>query len=287
MTRTFFAPGKINLCLHVLGRRPDGYHELATLMQRVSLFDRINITVVKKPGVRVFCKGVPLPPGDENIAARAASRLLELAGEQRGVDIVIEKMIPVAAGLGGGSSDAATVFMGLNEMLRLGLARETLMAEGARLGADVPFFIFQDPAWATGIGDILEKIENLPTVWYVLVNPGLAVSTAWVYRNLGLTSKSEKTKLPRFPKTIGDLVGLLHNDLERVVVARFPLIEEIKNRLKSVGAAGALMSGSGATVFGIFEREDAALRAREELALASEWRVFAVRPLQAPSSLIP
>jgi hypothetical protein len=115
------------------------------------------------------------------------------------------------------------VLTGLNEMLELGLSRNALMAEGARLGADVPFFIFAAAAWATGIGDVLEEIEDLPPLWYVLVNPGLAVSTAWVYQNLGLTSKIEAAKLPRFSRTMAGVVGLLHNDLERVTVSRYPL----------------------------------------------------------------
>lgn len=273
------APAKINLCLHVLGRRPDGYHELAMIMQRVSLFDRLQVTLTGEPGVRVVCPGVELPPDGENIAARAARRLLALAGGRCGVEIVIDKQIPVAAGLGGGSSDAAAVLMGLNEMLELGLDRAALMAEGARLGADVPFFIFGAAAWATGVGDVLEKIEDLPPLWYVLVNPGLAVSTAWVYQNLGLTSKIEAAKLPRFSRTVSGVVGLLHNDLERVTAGRYPLVATVKEELAASGAAGVLMSGSGPTVFGVFAEEGAARNAADELRRHSDWRVFVVRPV--------
>jgi 4-diphosphocytidyl-2-C-methyl-D-erythritol kinase len=276
----YLAPAKINLCLHVLGRRPDGYHELAMIMQRVSLYDRLEMTLTDEPGVRVSCPGVELPPDEENIAARAARRLLSLKAAGCGVEIVIDKQIPVAAGLGGGSSDAAAVLMGLNDMLELGLSRNTLMEEGGRLGADVPFFVFGAAAWATGIGDVLEKVEDMPPLWYVLVNPGLAVSTAWVYQNLGLTSKIEAARLPRFPRTLEGVVGLLHNDLERVTVSRYPLVATVKEELVASGAAGVLMSGSGPTVFGVFAGEAVARMAADELRQShSDWRVFVVQPV--------
>ncbi|WP_291317106.1 4-(cytidine 5'-diphospho)-2-C-methyl-D-erythritol kinase [Desulfuromonas sp.] len=277
--RTFLAPAKINLCLHVLGRRTDGYHDLAMVMQRVSLYDRVELALSEHPGVRASCPGLVLPEGGENIAASAARLLLKRVGSASGVDILVEKNIPAAAGLGGGSSDAAAVLMGLNEMLGAGLTREELMAMGGELGADVPFFIFQDAAWATGVGDVLEKLPGLPPVWYVLVNPGISVSTAWVYRNLGLTSTGGVAKMPRFFRTSGELVRLLHNDLERVTIARHPQVAEIKGRLLDLGAEGSLMSGSGPTVFGVFASEGAAQGALEALGQTPGWRTFGVRPL--------
>jgi 4-diphosphocytidyl-2-C-methyl-D-erythritol kinase len=280
MLRTFMAPAKINLCLHVLGKRPDGYHDLAMLMQRITLFDRIDIRLNVGPDIRVTCAGVELPPGQENIAARAARRLIALSGRQDGVEIGIEKRIPVAAGLGGGSSDAATVLMGLNEMLELGLSKEQLMAEGVALGADVPFFIFEQVAWATGIGDVLREIGDLPKVWYVLVNPGLAVSTAWVYGNLRLTSRRDDLKIPRFSRTVEDLVTHLHNDLEQVTLAHYPVIGEIKKRLMALGAQGALMSGSGPTVFGVFDDQAAAEAAGAALGGEPDWRIYVVQPFE-------
>lgn len=279
MPRTLLAPAKINLCLHVLRKRPDGYHDLAMLMQRISLYDRITLAFNDSGVVRVRCDGVALAAGEENIAARAARRVLELAGSECGVEIVIDKQIPVAAGLGGGSSDAASVLVGLNDMLGAGLTQAQLMAEGARLGADVPFFIFADTAWATGIGDVLQRVPPLPAVWYVLVNPGVAVSTAWVYQNLRLTSTDEVSRLPGFPNTVPDLAAFLHNDLESVTIGRYPQLAEIKGRLRELGAAGALMSGSGPTLFGIFTSEAAAEAARRELAREPAWRVFVARPL--------
>lgn len=279
MPRTLLAPAKINLCLHVLRKRPDGYHDLAMLMQRISLYDRITLSFNDSGMVRVRCDGVTLAAGEENIAARAARRVLELAGSRAGVEIVIAKEIPVAAGLGGGSSDAATVLMGMNDLLGAGLTQQQLMAEGAKLGADVPFFIFGDPAWATGIGDVLQTVPPLPPVWYLLVNPGVAVSTAWVYQNLRLTSKDEVSKLPGFPSTVPELATFLHNDLESVTIGRYPQLAEIKGRLRDLGAAGALMSGSGPTLFGIFSSGEAAEAARKVLATESSWRVFLARPL--------
>jgi 4-diphosphocytidyl-2-C-methyl-D-erythritol kinase len=281
MTRTFLAPAKINLCLHVLRRRADGYHELAMLMQRVSLYDRITIRFRAGTEVRVSCAGVELAPGQRNIAARAAHALLELTGQSVGLDIAVEKRIPVAAGLGGGSSDAATVLMGLNDMLSLGLSDRQLMDLGVTLGADVPFFIFKAPAWATGIGDKLERVEGLPPLWYVLVNPGLEVSTAWAYQNLRLTSPGDNFRIPRFSGQVGQLVGLLYNDLETVTARRYPLIGEIKERLVDLGSCGALMSGSGSTVFGMFRDEPSARAAALELGTVPGWRAFAVEPVVA------
>ena len=273
------APAKINLYLRVCGRRPDGYHELGMIMQQVSLCDSLEIALSGPPGVRVACPALVMPAGEENIAARAARRMLALAGKEIGVEIGIDKRIPVAAGLGGGSSDAAAVLSSLNEMLELHLDRAALMAEGARLGADVPFFLFRQSAWATGIGEILQPFP-LPPAWYLLVNPGMAVDTAWVYRNLGLTSTGPAAKMPGFPKTIGELAGLLRNDLERVTVAHLPLLEEIKEQLLAAGAVGALMSGSGPTVFGLFARENEARDACTRIAAENpRWRVFVVQPL--------
>ncbi|KIH76381.1 4-diphosphocytidyl-2-C-methyl-D-erythritol kinase [Geoalkalibacter ferrihydriticus] len=279
MVREFAAPAKINLCLHVLGRRADGYHDLHMLMQRVSLADRVVIALRDEPGVEVECPGVDLASGEQNIAARAARVVLAAAGRGLGARICIDKRIPVAAGLGGGSSDAATVMVGLNRMLGAPLAREALLREGARLGADVPFFVFGRPAWATGVGDRLRRVAALPPVWYVLVNPGFAVSTAWVYGNLRLTSPLDVAKLPEFFSSPDDLVRLLHNDLEQVTIARYPQIADIKERLVAAGALGALMSGSGPTVFGLFDDEALAGAAQAQLSRNPEWRVFKVSPV--------
>ena len=280
MQRTFKAPAKVNLCLHVLGRRFDGYHELAMAMQRVDLCDIVNIQLGGDAGVRVVCSGVDLPEGDENIAAKAARTVLDITGIDVGVDIYIEKRIPVAAGLGGGSSDAATVLLGLNEMLGNKVTVERLFALGGALGADVPFFVFQRPAWATGTGTTLEPLPALPAVAYLLINPGITVSTADVYRSLQLTKGGELANLPRFSVvTAGDLCDALHNDLESVTLQRYPVIAEIKQRLLAEGALGALMSGSGATAFGVFSNFEAARRAGSVLTAERDWLVFPVHPV--------
>lgn len=263
----------------MLGKRADGYHELAMLMQRVSLYDRISVELTETPGVRVRCEDVVLAPGEENIAGRAAAMMLERADCSGGVDLVIEKNIPIAAGLGGGSSDAATVLLALDGMLGLELSRERLMEIGVQLGADVPFFIFEESAWATGIGDRLQRVSGLPQVWYVLVNPGFSVSTAEVYRKLGLTSVNDVARLPRFPGTIKELVAQLHNDLEGVTQAEFSAVSEIKEMLSRFGASGTLMSGSGPTVFGVFETEAAARMAEANLLQVPGWKVYTVQPV--------
>jgi 4-diphosphocytidyl-2-C-methyl-D-erythritol kinase len=279
MSKSLLAPAKINIALHVCGRRSDGYHDLAMIMQKISLYDRLHLTLTEASGVVVHCPSVPLAIGQENIAARAAKAMLCRSGRHCGVEISIDKAIPIAAGLGGGSSDAAAVLHGLNEMLELGLSPVELRAEGVKLGADVPFFLFAGTAWATGVGDRLAAFGPLPPVWYVLVNPDFAVSTAWVYGNLQLTSPGAEIKLPKFPKTAQNVAGLLHNDLEAVTLSRFPQLAQLKERLLRAGALGALMSGSGPTVFGLFAEEAVARSAAAELAADGSLKVFVAQPV--------
>ncbi len=272
MRRSFRAPAKINLCLHVLGRLDSGYHVLAMAMQRVSLYDDVVIEIGRGDALQVCCDGLDLAPGEENIAARAVRLLLEAAGIRRAVSVSIIKRIPVAAGLGGGSSDAATVLTGVNDMLGLGFDGGTLQEFAARLGSDVPFFIFGAPAWATGTGTTLENLPGLPSVSYVLVNPGVAVSTKEVYQSLRLTKGGDLASIPRFSAgSPEELCRLLHNDLEQVVLPRYPVVGEVKARLRDLGAMGSLMSGSGATVFGVFTDPEAAGRAAREIRSGTSW----------------
>jgi 4-diphosphocytidyl-2-C-methyl-D-erythritol kinase len=279
MQKVFQAPAKINTSLYVMGRRDDGYHDLAMLMQAVTLFDRITLTVTSGDAVRVVCPGVDLPDGADNIAASAALALMAEAGQAYAVTIEIDKQIPVAAGLGGGSSDAATVLLGLNEMCRFGFERDALMSIGGQLGADIPFFVFGQTAWATGVGDRLEPVGAMPTIWYVLVNPGVEVSTSWVYENLALTSHGDLTKLRRFPISVEELERLLYNDLESVTMQHYPVLLEVKQQLANHGALGTLMSGSGPTVFGLFSSEETARATAAVLNGQSGWRAYAVQPL--------
>ncbi len=273
------APCKVNYRLDVLRRRPDGYHDLRMIMQRVDLCDNITLSLSDTPGIRVTCGSAGVPDGPGNIAWRAAHALLQKSGRPVGIDIIIEKKIPVAAGLGGGSSDAATVLMGVNTLLELGLSDQELMAVGVTLGADVPFFIFKSTALAEGIGEILTPLDDVPPVWLLLVNPRVPVSTAWVYQNLELTNRTAIPIIPDSYDTVEGLCAILANDLEEVTINRYPVIREIKELLVQEGAVGALMSGSGPTVFGIFESEDVASSCSEKLAAKQGWFCAAVKTL--------
>jgi len=268
---TLQAPAKVNYRLDVIRRRPDGYHDLRMVMQRVNLCDTITITLTETPDITVTCgrKGVPDGPG--NIAWKAARAMLDLSDCGVGADIEITKNIPVAAGLGGGSSDAATVLMGMNELLGLGLPEHRLMEIGVTLGADVPFFIFRKTALAEGIGEELTPMPAMPGVWVLLVNPGVHVSTAWVYRSLQLTNQSGLDKLPELYRNIEDICSIFSNDLEAVTIPAHPVIAEIKETMLREGAAGAMMSGSGPTVFGLFRERESAERARDVLGNDTGW----------------
>lgn len=265
------APAKVNYRLDVLRRRPDNYHDLRMVMQRIALADEIELSLSETPGIRVRCNREELPDGPDNLVWRAADAILKHVGLETGIDIFLAKNIPVAAGLGGGSSDAASVLMGLNQLLGLGLTDEQLRAIGVKLGADVPFFIFKKTALAEGIGDRLSAVEGLPPAWLVLVNPNVHVSTAWVYQNLQLTKRDDADKLPGFSNRIEDICSLLSNDLEQVTIGRYPVIQEIKDALLENGAQGVLMSGSGPTVFGVFASEQQARDCNKLMAQHASW----------------
>lgn len=278
-TLTLYAPAKINYLLDVIGKRPDGYHDLRMIMQRVNLCDKITLTLTDSPGITVICNSNGAPNGPDNIAWKAAQVLLHLAESGNGVAIEITKNIPVAAGLGGGSSDAASVLMGMNELLQLHLTEEKLMETGCKLGADVPFFIFRKTALAEGVGEKLTSLPEMPKCWILLVNPGVHVSTAWVYRSLQLTNNRELNKLPEFFESIEHVVSILSNDLESVTIPAFPVIADIKARLMNLGAVGSMMSGSGPTVFGVFKSFEAAETARREVTKGTNWFAAAVETL--------
>lgn len=271
------SPAKINLRLDVLGKREDGYHEIESIMTLISLYDDISIHIDDGEGVEVISTG-SAPSGEGNIAYKAALAILAHYPGKVRVKITINKNIPVAAGLGGGSGNAATVLMGLNRMLDMGLSKDELMKIGVSLGADVPFFIFERPGIARGIGERLQEIE-LPKLWFVLVNPNIPVSTADVFRGLnlkiGLTKKGFSINMPNSLNCIEGVASLLHNDLEKVAFSLQPEISAVKNAVISAGALKTLMSGSGATVFGIFRDRNAAECAFQNLMSGhGGWRVF-------------
>jgi 4-diphosphocytidyl-2-C-methyl-D-erythritol kinase len=271
------SPAKINLLLKVTGKRPDGYHEIVTLLARISLFDTIVLTF-GQPGISVQCPHPLVPEDGSNLACTAARAFFQALGVDDGVAIDIDKVIPVAAGLGGGSSNAAAVLLGLNEHYGFALSEEKLKDVAAGIGADVPFFLFKDPAVARGIGDNMEPFGDLPRLAVVLVCPQFQVSTAWVYKNLKLTLTNYKKdfKIPPLNTHFSRNKHFLFNDLEQVTVGKFPEISLIKKGLRDLGAEIALMSGSGPTVFGLFEDVNEATNAVESMKNPGKWETFLV-----------
>ena len=284
-TLSIKAPAKINLFLYVLSRRPDGYHELSTWMQKLSLADRVSLKRCSS-GITLQCLGADLPEDQGNLAFRAAALFFHTTGLSPAVEITLEKKIPVAAGLGGGSSDAAAVLTGLNKLFRADLNEQRLMEMGVTLGADIPFFVAQcDAAHATGIGEKLEKKKSLDGCSIVLVNPGFSVSTKWVFENyqptqtgnLALTLEGNPYILAPAANSI--IAEEIYNDLEKVTIKRYPEIASLKNKLMDSGATCALMSGSGPTVFGIFTDKVKASACAEELEKDYSNKVFLTDPL--------
>lgn len=255
-------PAKINLSLDVVGKREDGYHLLSTVMQSVSLFDEI---IIKRGegGINLYCSRGDIPCNPKNTAYKAAKLIADKFGIDIGVDIIINKNIPVAAGLAGGSTDAAGVIDGMNSLFDLKMSGEEMREIGLKIGADVPYCIMQRTALAEGIGEKLTPITPLEEVWCVLAKPPIAVSTAEVYGELNID------EIPRHPNTSRiiecinkkDLRGLgvnMANVLESVTIKKYPVIFEIKNIMMEFNSIGSIMSGSGPTVFGLFERRDGA-----------------------------
>lgn len=269
------SPAKINLFLRVTGRRPDGYHELATLMCPLRLADEIHIRLNDGP-LTVVCNHPGVPDGEANLAHKAARLFLKAADIAAGADIVIRKRIPVAAGLGGGSSNAAAVLAALNDHFGRPLPPRAVADLAVSIGADVPFFLFGAPALATGIGEILSPFAHLPPFHVVLLSPPYGLSTAAVYKNLNLALTKCKKIHKSYPLERQDFDATRHlcNDLEDVAVSMHPDIQEAKATLLNHGAAGALMSGSGPTVFGLFAEEEAARSAAGRIADTGTWRVL-------------
>ena len=276
------SPGKVNLRLEVFGRRSDGYHTIRSVMVPIDLSDDLHITFTEGEKIELVCSRPDLPADDRNLAYRAGLLILEAIGKPRGFRIRIEKRIPVAAGLGGGSSNAASTLLGLNRLLNAHLPLADLMQMAGKLGADVPFFLLGRPALATGIGEKLKEFTGLPRFWFVLVYPGIRVSTRWAYEklNLWLTNPRDHINMPAFSWDISHLGPFLKNDLEKAVTAEYPVLRWIKQRLLDVGAAGSLMAGSGSTVYGVFFARQEAKQAYEELKREFEgrdWEVFLAR----------
>ena len=264
------ALGKINLGLDVLGKRENGYHDVRMVMQTVYLYDQIWMVKTKEPGIRLSTNLFYLPVNENNLAYRAAELLMKEFGIQEGIKIILDKHIPVAAGMAGGSSNAAAVLFGMNRMFSLGLSQKELMERGVSLGADVPYCIMRGTVLAEGIGEKLTPLPPMPRCFVLLAKPSISVSTKMVYEKL------DSHEIAKHPDIDGIIEGLkgrdllsvaacMGNVLEKVTVEAYPVINEIKEVMKKQGALNAMMSGSGPTVFGLFEKEALAEKAYASL----------------------
>lgn len=262
------ALAKINLGLDVLRRREDGYHEVKMIMQTISLCDELELRRRKQPGIHVKTNLHYLPTNENNLVYKAAKLLMEEFQIGDGIAIQLQKRIPVAAGMAGGSSDAAAVLWGMNQMYGLGLSRRELMERGVRLGADVPYCVLRGTALAEGIGERLKTLPPMPKCYILLAKPGISVSTRFVYENL----HANDLKPEQHPDVDAMIEAMKENDLklltarmgnvlELVTIPAHPVIEEIRKCMLEAGALGAMMSGSGPTVFGIFDTQAKARKA--------------------------
>lgn len=264
------ALAKINIGLDVVRKREDGYHEVRMIMQTINLYDQIHIKKVRKPGIHVKTNLYYLPVNEKNLVYKAAKLLCDEFSITQGISIDLKKHIPVAAGMAGGSSDAAAVLFGVNRMFELNLSGQELMDRGVNIGADVPYCILRGTALAEGIGEKLSILPPMPKCYIIIAKPGISVSTKFVYENLDLGKIENHPDMNRLVSEIeaGNLKGIaenMGNILETVTIPAYPIIEEIKSKLKQSGALGAMMSGSGPTVFGIFDDLQIAKRAYQEI----------------------
>lgn len=269
------SPAKVNLSLEILKKRQDGYHEIRTVLQKISLYDILNFSLEKEKGIFIETDHPSLPIGRDNLVYKAAESILKRIKYNGGVRIRIEKRIPIGSGLGGGSSNAASTLKALNKIFKLGMSNKALMKIGSEIGADVPFFLFDGSAIGFGIGDKLKGIE-IPHLWYILIYPNFEVSTRWAYKNFLLTKNQFHLKLHTFLKNIYNIPSILRNDLEDVVSKEYPEIEIMKRALLDVGALGSSMTGSGPTVFGIFESKRDVKKALEKLNIDSKERGWTI-----------
>lgn len=266
------ALAKINLGLDVLRRREDGYHEVKMIMQTISLHDDLEIRRIKAPEIQVKTNLYYLPTNENNLVYKAAKLLMDEFGIKEGVAIQLKKRIPVAAGMAGGSTDGAAVLWGMNQMYGLGLSRQELMERGVKLGADVPYCVQRGTALAEGIGERLSVLPSMPKCTILIAKPGISVSTKFVYENLHANDlkPEQHPDVDRMieamkEKNLDLLCERMGNVLETVTIPVYPVIQEIKEHMMACGAAGAMMSGSGPTVFGIFHSPVQAKAAMKDL----------------------
>ena len=264
------AYAKINLGLDVLRRREDGYHEVKMIMQTVDIWDRLTFAISSEPEIELAVGGAPLPAGRDNLIYRAAELIKNEKKIDRGIKITLEKNIPVAAGMAGGSTDAAAVFHGFNELFDLSMSLEEMKKLGVRIGADVPYCIMGGTALSEGIGELLTQLPAPPECVLAVAKPDIDVSTKFVYENLHADRLERHPDIDGMAEAIktGDLKGIterMENVLETVTIREYPVINKIKELMKTKGAVSALMSGSGPTVFGIFMEREAAQKAVDDI----------------------
>jgi 4-diphosphocytidyl-2-C-methyl-D-erythritol kinase len=289
---TVFAPAKINVVLRILDRRPDGFHNLWSIMQTVALEDEVSIKIrADRQGIQLRCDAAQLAADQSNLVYRAAAEVLARAHQSIGLDVELRKRIPMGAGLGGGSSDAAATIIGLNRLLRLEWSPTQMADAGQSLGSDVPFFFFAPSAIVAGRGETVRPVDVEGRRWVVLVNPGFGVNTKWAYQQLAATRTAVRPLLPvqqeldrQSKLSWTQMVAAAENDFESPVFAAHGKLREIKQSLQAYGAEIALLSGSGATVFGVFENEARARQAQAHFAKETSMRVFAVPICSGPLS---
>ena len=264
------AMAKVNLGLDVVGKREDGYHEVRMIMQTVNLYDKIFISVSEKPGIRLKTNLNFLPVNENNLIYKAAKLLMDEFEIKEGVDIQLQKFIPVAAGMAGGSTDAATTLIGMNHLFDLGLSRRQLMERSVKLGADVPYCVTGGTALSEGIGEILTRLPDVPRGYVLVAKPGISVSTKFVYTNLKLDQLEKHPDIDAQIEAIRrqdfvQMARLMGNVLETVTIPEYPVVQEIKDFMMDCGAVNAMMSGSGPTVFGLYTNQIQAEKACERL----------------------
>lgn len=260
------ALAKINLGLDVVRRREDGYHEVRMIMQTVQLYDRLDIKRTQEPGIQIQTNLSFLPVNENNLIYKAAKLLMDEFSITDGISVKLDKRIPVAAGMAGGSTDAAAMLFGMNRLFSLGLTKRQLMERGVQIGADVPYCIMRGTALAEGIGEALSPLPPMVKCPVLIAKPSISVSTKFVYQNLKLDGTTIHPDIDRLiddikAKNLHDIAAHMGNVLETVTIPNYPVIDEIKKHMLSNGAVGAMMSGSGPTVFGLFDDEDTAKKA--------------------------
>ena len=261
---------KINLGLDVLGKREDGYHEVRMIMQTIRMYDQLDMRKSVEPGIHLTTNKKYIPVDENNLVWRAAKLMMDTCGIIEGVSIHLHKVIPVAAGMAGGSSDAAATLVGMNRLFHCGLSKEKLMELGVQIGADVPYCVLRGTALAEGIGEKLTVLPPMPDCWILIGKPGISVSTKYVYTTLDLNTDTVHPDIDGMKKALedGNLYGIterMGNVLQDVTIPAYPEVERIKEQMKTLGAVNAMMSGSGRTVFGIFDNEEKAQEACQKL----------------------